>query len=91
MKFQIFPGCQLVIQTWILKNNAERMPGPVLVGHGIMAVDFDLARGGMEQGGEHFDGRGFARAIRTEEGEDFSLDHIETDIVYGRKTTKFFG
>ena len=41
----------------------------------------DLAAGGFQQRGKHFDGGCLPCPVGSEEGEDFSFGHIEGDVV----------
>jgi len=47
----------------------------------VKAEDFDAARAGRKQAGEHFDGRRFARAVGAEKTEELSRGHAEIDAV----------
>ena len=57
---------------------------------GIKAVEFDAAAGGPQKRGEHFDGGGFAGAVRPQESEDFALRDLEGDVVDGSEIAERF-
>ena len=49
----------------------------------IHAENADEAGAGREQAGEHFDGGGFAGAVRTEKAEELAALHGEVERVNG--------
>src|ERR1700733_3785364 len=77
-----------VIETGILKNDAEALARFFLAGTWIKAIQLDASAGRLEEGGEHFDGGCFARAVRSQEGEDFALGYVEGDIADGGEIPK---
>ena len=46
---------------------------------------------GFEQAREHFDRRGFSRAVRPEKGKKLPLRHIQIEIFDGSQRTEVFG
>src|SRR5580658_124293 len=77
-----------VIETGILKNDAEALARFFLAGTRIKAIQHDAAAGRLEKGGEHFDGGCLARAVRSEEGEDLALGYVKGDIADGGEIPK---
>ena len=47
-----------------------------------------MARGRCVQTADQIEHRGFARAIGPDQGEHFTLPHIETDFVHGQHTAE---
>src|SRR6516225_11169920 len=54
------------------------------------AIEKDLARRGLEQSGDHFDGRGFPGAVGAEIPGHFAGTRSETDIIDCRNPGKAF-
>ena len=57
----------------------------------VKTVDHGLARCRGKISREDVHRRGFARAVRPEESDDFSLFHLEADVVYGISVAVFLG
>ena len=53
------------------------------MGGEVEAEDLDVAGGGREQAGEHFDGGGFAGAVGAEEAEELARGDGEGDVIDG--------
>jgi hypothetical protein len=79
----VFVSGLLVIETGILKDDAEALSRLLLVGARIEAIQLDTSAGGVKEGREHFDGCGLARAVRSQEGEDLALGYFKGDIADG--------
>ena len=47
----------------------------------IEARDDRCSGGGRQQAAKHPDGRGFARAVRPEESEDFAFARVEANVI----------
>ena len=83
VKIHIFGGGEIVVDTGILKSDAEAFADFLGLAGGVETVDPDRAAGRAEDRGEHFDGGGFSRAVGPEEGEDLPRLHLERDGVNG--------
>ena len=53
------------------------------------SCELDLARAGLIEAVQHIEHGGFARSVRPDNGPDFSLPNIKTDIVDGCNPTEF--
>ncbi len=62
------------------QHSDEALDGDGIDRH-VMTGDEDLARGGLEQAGEHFEGSGFAGSVGTEEGADGAGGDFEVKAI----------
>ena len=83
MEIHVFLGGLFVVETGILKDDAEALAGQLLLHRRIKPVQLDAAAGGAQQRGEHLDGGGFAGAVGSEKSEYLSLSDVEADVVDG--------
>ena len=83
MEIHVLPGGLFVVETGILKDDAEALAGQLLLHRRIKSVELDTAAGGAQQRGQHLDGGGFAGAVGSEKSEDLTLRDIETDVIDG--------
>src|ERR1700744_254165 len=81
MQLHVFPRPEFTVEAGILKDDAEALAHLVVMGPGIEPIQRNAAAGGLEQGGEHFDGGGFSGSVGTEEGEDFAFCDLERNII----------
>src|SRR6266550_3850509 len=88
MDIHVLPGCQIAVETRILKYDAEAPPHLGLMRGGIEAVELERAAGRAQQGREHFDGRGLPGAVGTEKREDLAASYVEGDVVDRRHFPK---
>ena len=65
-------------------------PGGMALDHGL-AHEFHTAVGGLVYAGDAVEGRGLARAVGADEGHDFSLWHIQRQIVHGHNAAELHG
>lgn len=89
MEIHIFVGGQLIVDTGVLKYNAELLARRGLMDDGIEAVELHTAAGGRQQGSQHFNGGGFTRAVGAEESKDLALGDIESDVIDGSEFAEF--
>src|SRR5216684_3754911 len=57
----------------------------------VQAQDFNSPSGWRQQAGEHFYGRGFSRAVWTQEAEKLSWRHTQVNAVNSREISKAAG
>ena len=88
VQFHVLVGGLLAVQAGVLENDPELFPGFILVDCGIEAVQFNRSAGGIQQGGEHLDGGGFAGAVGTEKGKDLARCDVERNVVDGGKVAE---
>jgi hypothetical protein len=55
----------------------------------LAAKNARLARRGMDQAKEHFDGRRFPRAVRPQKAKDLALLYLEVEVVDGDQAAVF--
>ena len=54
----------------------------------VVSRNLCAAGSGLQQTAEHADGRGLARAIRSEKTKHFAFADIEIDVIHGHKVTE---
>ena len=59
--------------------------GRPVVGDDVVTADGDLAFRRINDAADDGDERGLARAVRSEQGEDFGLADLEVDVLEGMK------
>src|SRR5436190_22836278 len=88
MNFHVFPGSQVLVETWILEDDAEALAHLVAIDCRIEAVQFERSAGGFEQGGKHFYCGCLSRTIRTEKGKDLSAVDLKRNVIDCGKRTE---
>src|SRR5262249_19225014 len=83
VQLHILLSGQLAIEARILKDYAESAPDLELVGKWIEPVERDRPARRSEQGGEHLDRGGLARAVGAKESEDLTGADFEGNAVDG--------
>src|SRR5439155_4965353 len=68
-------------QTRLLEGDAQPLPQRVVLLSPVPAEDLYLARCRRQQPFQDFDGRGLARAVRSEQAEAFSAPDLEIEAV----------
>ena len=91
VKFHVFESGQFVVDAGILEDDAEGLTDLVGLGERIEPVHGDFPGVGFEQGGEHFDGGGFAGAVGSEKAEYFPFLDGEGNIIDGLDFLKRLG
>ena len=90
MESHVLVSGLFVIETGILKDDAEALSRLFLAGARIEAIQLDASAGRLQEGREHFDGGCLARAVRSQEGEDLALGYLKGDIADGGEISKGF-
>ena len=81
----VLVDCQQFIQGEPLGHVADAALHLLGIAAHVDAADDRGAGGRLEQAAEHADGRRLAGAVGAEEAEDFSLLHIEADVIDGHE------
>ena len=81
MQFKILGGSQILIETWILEDDAKLLAHLVLLASRIQSVQLQRTAGGWEERSEHFNRGGFPGPVGPEKCENFTLRNFEGDIV----------
>jgi hypothetical protein len=84
----VLVGGLFVIETGILKDDAEALARFLLAGARVETIQLDTSAGWLQQGGEHFDGGCLARAVRSQEGKDLALGYFKGDVTDGGEISK---
>src|ERR1700730_8660804 len=88
MYFHVLPGCQILVQTRILEDDAKALSYFVAMDGGIESVQLERSAGGLQQGREHFYRGGLAGAVWSEKRKDLPALDLEGNVVYRYKLTK---
>src|SRR6202034_797840 len=80
-ELQVLESGEITVEVRLFRHVAQTSSKADEVVANVAAFIEDLAFGGMKQSGEHFDGGGFAGAIRAEIACDFAGAHREVDAV----------
>ena len=80
-ELQKFVAAELFIDERPVGNKAGDRLGLLRVGHDVMAVEQNLARGGFEDAHHDADRRRLAGAVGAEKAEDFTGRHFEIESV----------
>ncbi|CDN42579.1 hypothetical protein BN871_BM_00480 [Paenibacillus sp. P22] len=67
----------------LAEQHAERARGFLALAVGIDSPQPDFSLGGMQNSGQHFDGRGFAGSVRTDESGEFAFRNRKADVRNG--------
>src|ERR1700733_4270674 len=81
MESHVLVSSLLVIEAGILKDNAEALSRFFLAGARIETIQLDASASRLQEGREHFDGGGLARAVRSQEGKNLALGYVKRDIA----------
>ena len=88
---QVFEAAEMRVKMRLFGHVAHAL----LVGDQValdgFAVEKDLARGRLDQAGDHFHGGGFAGAVRPQVAGDFARAGGEADVVHGGDAGKSLG
>src|ERR1700730_12135978 len=88
MYFHVLPGCQILVQTRILEDDAKALAHFVAMDGGIESVQLERSAGGPQQGREHFYRGRLAGAVWSEKRKDFPALDLEGNVVHRGKLTK---
>ena len=83
MQLQIFTSGENRVQRRVLKNNADFAPDLCRMFRDIKARDDAPAGCGANDGAEHPDGCGLARAVGAQQSEDFAFFNIQINAAHG--------
>jgi hypothetical protein len=78
---EVLGAGEQVVERRELAGDADGGPHRDGIGGQVVAGDGDLAGVGGQQGREQVDGRGLARPVRSQQGEDRPRRHVEVDAV----------
>ena len=80
-KIECLIGIEISVEIGFLRQITDaRLGGDV---PGRMAEHFDMPFGRIQKTEQQLDRRGFARAVRSQQTEDFAAPDFEIDIVHG--------
>ena len=89
-EYEVVHRGQLRVEGELLWADADDLSYLVAVARDGVAADGDVAVVGLENGGEHSDGRGLAGSVRPEQAEDLLGADGEGDVVDGLDGAKGF-
>src|SRR5512138_1410215 len=89
MELHILVSSQLDVQARVLKDDAEALAGLMLIMRRVKAVDPHSPGSRPEQGSQHLDCRGLARAVRSQESEDLARGDMERDVAHRLQLPEF--
>ena len=78
---QVFRGGEAAEKREAFGDDADLALDFEGMGGEVEAEKLDVARGGREQPGHHFDGGGFAGSIGSEEAEELTRSDVEGDVI----------
>src|SRR5260221_11996294 len=81
MEANIFLSSQIQIQTWLLKDDANRLTYRFGLFRDIIARNQDIAGGRDERGCQDRDGRRFTCSVGPEKREERTRGHRESNII----------
>ena len=79
----VLPSGEVEVGGQRLRNHADRFAHAHRVARDVEAGDETLARGRHDQRRQHPAERGLARAVGSEQAEQFAAPHLEVDVVDG--------
>ena len=85
---KIFLGGQFGVGSERLRNHADGIAHAVRVLANVVAGHLRRTVGGRRQRGQHADQSGLAGAIGPQQAEEFSLLHVEADVVDGARNRR---
>jgi hypothetical protein len=88
---QILCDRQRAIECRILEHEPDGGPYGDWLGADVIAGDRGAARAGTDQRGQHVNGGGLARAVRTEQAEESAGRDFELEGVYREDVAEAFG
>ena len=77
MEEHVLISSKLVVQRWVLEDDAERLADSVRLFDRIHSIDPYRTRSRMQQSRQHFDSGRLAGAIRSEKRKNASIFHIK--------------
>src|SRR5216684_720757 len=86
-----FTAAQIIVKDRLIGEIADAALDLDAIQKAIEIVDLRGTGGGSENSHEHAYRGGLARAIRTEEREDFSVGDGQIEVVHGFKCAVTFG
>src|SRR5436305_522312 len=90
-EIEILPNFNIVIQTEKVGHVSDVLAYFIRLIEHVKAVYFRSALGRLEQSGKHFDGGGFARAVRADEAEDIARLKSERHVINREQVAKTLG
>lgn len=90
MKIQILFTSQFVVQTGILKDNADASPDSIFFLPDIVVANQCRAGCRRKHGGQYRDQSGLARAVGSQESEKLAPVDLEADVVESREVAELF-
>ena len=86
----VLPSGEVEVGGQRLRNHADRFAHAHRVARDVEAGDESMPRGGHDQRRQHPAKRSLARAVRSEQAEQFAAPHLETHVVDGGKLAEAF-